>query len=253
MNQSPGTNAHAVVDVLNDAGPAGIVLVCEHASCSIPDDLDNLGLDGPALTSHAACDIGAFGVAKTISAQLDAPLVFSKISRLVYDCNRPPEAPDAMPERSEAFDIPGNRHLTEHQKAGRISRYYRPFERQLEQTLADKPDPVLVTIHSFTPVYHGVRRDTEIGILHDDDRRLADAMLRCAGNHCDLETRRNEPYGPKDGVTHTLRRHALAQGRLNVMLEIRNDLIADRDGQTDLAAMMSGWITDALTRVEHAA
>jgi predicted N-formylglutamate amidohydrolase len=94
---------------------------------------------------------------------------------------------------------------------------------------------VLVTVHSFTPVYFGQPRDGALGILHDDDPRLADAMLKAASAAGLEGVRRNYPYGPQDGVTHTLRKHGLTRQIANVMLEIRNDLITDADGQAEWA------------------
>ncbi len=113
MDQPGSEMMREVVAVTNPAGRSDIVLVCEHASRSIPAELNGLGASQDTLQSHAAWDIGAAAVAEAMSAQLDAPLVASRISRLVYDCNRPPDAVDAMPEQSEIHAIPGNRHLSE--------------------------------------------------------------------------------------------------------------------------------------------
>ncbi|MEO0931911.1 MAG: N-formylglutamate amidohydrolase [Pseudomonadota bacterium] len=168
---------------------------------------------------------------------------------MVYDCNRPPEAASAMPERSEDTDIPGNANLTTKQRQIRVERYYRPFEALLSETLERHPvPPVLVTIHSFTPVFHGQRRTVEIGVLHDRDSRLADALLHVASGY---DVQRNAPYRPEDGVTHTLCRHGLARGILNVMIEIRNDLITAPDQCAAMAATLEGWLTAALDLVAH--
>lgn len=250
MNHTQQTEEDAVVEVLNAAGTSDIVLVCEHASAFIPPALNNLGLSGEALTSHAVWDPGAKAVACEMARQLDAPLVASKVSRLVYDCNRPPDAPSAMPAQSEVFDIPGNRHLTKNERNDRTTMYYAPFRDRVEQVLAAKPDPILVTIHSFTPVYQGTRREVEIGILHDRDTRLADAMLDVTADHIPHVIRRNDPYGPADGVTHTLKEHALPQGRRNVMIEIRNDLIDTPDRQNEMATLMSRWVSAAVAQTQ---
>ncbi|WP_282059874.1 N-formylglutamate amidohydrolase [Roseobacter litoralis] len=246
MNQTQQMNNDAVVEVLNASGASDIVLVCEHASAFIPTALNDLGLSAEARHSHAAWDPGAKAVACEMARQLDAPLVASKVSRLVYDCNRPPDAPSAMPERSEVFDIPGNKNLTRNDRETRVARYYTPFHDRLKQVLSTKPDPVVVTIHSFTPIYQGIQREVEVGILHDQDTRLADAMLEAETGT--FVTRRNDPYGPADGVTHTLKEHALPQGRRNVMIEIRNDLIETADAQTSMAIQMSRWVADAVTQ-----
>ncbi|MCB9948379.1 MAG: N-formylglutamate amidohydrolase [Rhodospirillaceae bacterium] len=246
----------AVVEVTNPSGAGDVLLVCEHASNFIPPDLGNLGLDDGALASHIAWDPGALAVAQAMSRTLDAPLVAMRVSRLVYDCNRPPEAASAVAEDSEIYRIPGNTGLDAAQRLARADRLYRPFCRTLATCLdsaSRRRPPVLVTIHSFTPVYHGTPRTVEIGILHDADARFADAMLRLAAADGDRLVRRNEPYGPEDGVTHTLAAHALPRGLLNVMIEIRNDLVASSGDQQAMAARLSRWVAGALAALRGAA
>ena len=172
-------------------------------------------------------------------------MVAGTVSRLVYDCNRPPEAPSAIPERSERFDIPGNRGLTERQRAARVEAVYRPFEQALEHLLDARGSGVLVSVHSFTPVFNGAPRTVELGIVHDEDARVADAMLSLATDMTTLRAERNAPYGPEDGVTHTLIRHALPRRWLNVMLEIRNDLIATPPDQERVARQLHALIDRA--------
>ena len=250
MNHSQVSKSDAVVEVLNAEGSAPVVLVCEHASKHIPDRFEHLGLTVAARTSHAAWDPGALAVAENMSQQLAAPLVASRVSRLVYDCNRPPDAADAMPARSEVIDVPRNAGLTDAQRAERIKAFYAPFKAAVTRTLDAKTDPTLVTVHSFTPVYHGVPRSVEIGLLHDTDTRLTDAMLSCAAAHTACVVERNAPYGPQDGVTHTLKEHALPYKRPNVMIEIRNDLIATATAQNEMAKMLSAWLTDAMAKTD---
>lgn len=220
------------------------MLVCEHASARIPPEFQDLGLDRSDLDSHIAWDPGAYETAKGLSAALDAPLVYSTVSRLVYDCNRPPDAADAMPACSEDTSIPGNTNLTSSDRQSRIARYYQPFEALLYETLDDRPGvTALVTVHSFTPVYRGQARSVEVGILHDRDSRLADALLQVA---LGFNIQRNAPYGPEDGVTHTLRHHALPRDILNVMIEIRNDLIASSEQCARMADTLADWVSRAL-------
>ncbi|MGY9046010.1 hypothetical protein P775_25145 [Puniceibacterium antarcticum] len=231
-------------------GSSAVVLVCEHASAFIPEGLKGLGLSEADRLSHAAWDPGAMAVAERMAAELDAVLVASNVSRLVYDCNRPPEAPDAMPAQSEVIVVPGNADLSEADRAERARRYYAPFRAALAQEVATVAAPVIVTIHSFTRVFHGQPRTVEIGVLHDSDTRLADAMLDSAARHTLLNVQRNAPYGPEDRVTHTLREHALPGGHPNVMIEIRNDLIATEAQQQSIAAMLAGWVREALETVQ---
>lgn len=246
MNQQNDRADIRSVEVMNAQAASSIVLVCEHASSHVPAQFGDLGLSDAALNSHIAWDPGALSLATKLADHLDAVLIASNVSRLIYDCNRQPEAADAMPARSEVFDIPGNSKLSTSDKAARVARYYTPFRDAVAKTLAAKTTPVLITIHSFTPIYHNVPRDVEIGVLHDADSRLADALLARA-RQLPHKVARNEPYGPDHGVTHTLRSHALPGGHLNVMLEVRNDLIADEVAQTGMAEKLAPWIAEALT------
>jgi len=244
------SDSQSVVDVINPQGKSDIVLVCEHASAFIPPEFHDLGLSPAARYSHIAWDPGALGVAQAMSAGLDAPLVVQHVSRLVYDCNRPPDAPGAVPEVSEIFPVPGNTGLTPTQRRDRAERFYVPFRDTtaafISARIAAGRPPVIVTIHSFTPVYQGVSREVEIGILHDADSLLADAMLAPRAAHAGHVVRRNDPYGPADGVTHTIIVHGVSRGLLNVMIEVRNDLISDAQSQQHYADLLTGWVTAAL-------
>lgn len=236
------------VNIYNACAKHPVVLVCEHASAFMPERFNQLGLTDAASASHVAWDPGASAVAHHLADELNAVLVESTVSRLLYDCNRPPESSTAVPVQSEIYPIPGNENLTEQSRNARAQEFYFPFEQTLAQTLADHPStPILVTIHSFTPIYHGRQRTVEIGILHDSDQRLADAILHSAQPYADqFNVQRNQPYGPKDGVTHTLLRHGVQNRLLNVMLEIRNDLIATSASQQSVASRLRRWIDTAL-------
>ncbi|MBZ0216689.1 MAG: N-formylglutamate amidohydrolase [Fimbriimonadaceae bacterium] len=246
-----------VAEILNPAGSGDFLIVCEHASHFIPPNLNNLGLDGDVLKSHIAWDPGALSVAAKISVALDAPLVAQRVSRLVYDCNRPLEAESAIPAKSERYQIPGNIGLTDASRRARHETFYLPFRDKLTGCLQQKIDsgyaPALVTVHSFTPVYQGRRRDVEIGVLHDADSRLADSFLKITEPDAPFIIRRNEPYGPADGVTHTLAAHAMPRGLLNVMFEIRNDLITDETSQRDIATWLSENLLWACNAAREAA
>jgi predicted N-formylglutamate amidohydrolase len=175
-------------------------------------------------------------------------LIAGAVSRLVYDCNRPPDALDAMPARSEVIDVPGNVGLSQIDRDARVEKYYDPFRATVSCAMAGVAHPILVTVHSFTPIYHGKQRNVEIGVLHDSDTRLADAMLATANAHTAARVDRNQPYGPEHGVTHTLKEHALSAGHLNVMLEIRNDLLGTTTHQKAIGEMIAEWICAAVSK-----
>lgn len=237
------------VTVSNRSGSYPMLIVCEHASNHIPKQFSDLGLDVGQLQSHVAWDPGARLVAAHLSQSLNAPLITSEISRLVYDCNRPFDDLSSIPEKSETTVIPGNARLAETERRQRFELCYQPFEEAVRKQLDDmSPSPALLTIHSFTPVYLGKKRDVEFGILHDSDRRFADALLQLAAAHLDLNIRRNEPYGVADGVTHTLKVHGVSSGILNAMLEIRNDLLKSHQQCVGIAEKLSRLVDEALAR-----
>lgn len=246
LNEAEGS----CVSIERRDGKSPLLLICEHASRTLPARYGNLGLSAEALESHIAWDPGALAVAQGISAALDATLVSQRFSRLIYDCNRPPEAPGAMPEKSEIYPIPGNEDLDSAERKARTAALYIPFHNAVRELIAERKargqDTVIVTIHSFTPVFNGKPRAVELGILHDADSRLADGILSAAADAPLYKTERNEPYGPQDGVTHTLILHGVSNGLRNAMIEVRNDLIRDDAGQGVMADYLSGLFQQCL-------
>lgn len=236
-----------VVTVLDGDKAAPLIFVCEHASHYIPYEYRNLGLDDELLKSHIAWDPGAKELTYLLSQVFKAPAILSEISRLIYDCNRPPEAHDNMPSRSEKYAIPGNENLSDAERQSRIDNYYEPFKQSVSDIISEQMiAPMLVTIHSFTPQYHDRPRDVEIGILCDADSRAADAMLSISSQIDHYKIERNQPYGPEDGVTHTLKEHGIKNGLPNVMIEVRNDLLRSEDQLEDIAHALTLLIKQAL-------
>lgn len=233
--------------VVNADGRSPFVLVCEHASNRLPRRLGSLGVPASELERHIAWDLGAEQVARRLSRLTDAPLVLQRYSRLAYDCNRPPDSADAMPEISETTAIPGNRNLSPADKLARIGEIYRPFHAAVAELLDGRAAAgvrsLMVSIHSFTPVYKGERRVVELGILFDRDQRLPERLMPCFAT---VDARYNEPYGPGDGVLHTLNLHAAPRGLAHAMIEIRNDFLSDERGQ-------AGWAERLAASFAHSA
>lgn len=225
------------VEVINPSGVGRVLLLCEHASNHIPARYNGLGLDDKDTMSHAAWDPGARDLGIILATELDAAFVSGCVSRLVYDCNRPPSAKSAMPEKSELIEIPGNRNLSEADRIERVETVYTPFCAKVSEALSTRAAPplALVTIHSFTPIYYGETREVEIGLLHDSDSQMVDLMLEEAARLPHRNIQRNAPYGPEDGVTHSLKLHGIQNGLPNVMIEIRNDLLKTPEGIRTIA------------------
>ena len=235
-----------VVQVHNRDGKGQVVLICEHASNHIPLEFADLGLADDDRASHAAWDPGALELSRHLSGALDSVLIAGGVSRLVYDCNRPPDAPSAFPQKTELIEVSGNRDLSEAEKMRRTALVYEPFCTVVSDAIDMRgPDIIVVTVHSFTPIYFGRPRAVELGLLHDSDSRLVDAMLENIPQIPHRVVERNAPYGPEDGVTHSLQRHALSRGLQNVMIEVRNDLLTS-------PAMIAQIAQEILTLLEPA-
>ncbi|THD81434.1 N-formylglutamate amidohydrolase [Aliigemmobacter aestuarii] len=239
---------------VENAGAGGrVVLVCEHASNTIPAAWGDLGLTEAQRHAHIAWDPGALGLARGLMRRLDAVLVHAPVSRLVYDCNRAPDMAGAMPARSEVHDIPGNQSIGPAERHRRTQAIYLPFHDALHGCIAGRIAlglaPVMVTIHSFTPVYFDQPRAVEFGVIHDHDPTLARAVVEVARERTGLRTELNAPYSAADDVTHSLRLHATPYALQNVMLEIRNDLIATPAAEEAMAEILAPVLTEALARI----
>ncbi len=174
---------------------------------------------------------------------LDAALVEAGVSRLAIDCNRPLDAPDLIPEVSETTCHPRQRRADRRRIAPSASRCpgslsTTPSRRLVDERVAAGRETWLVSIHSFTPVYKGVARPWEIGIIHDDDERLSAPLIGELEALKRFTVGDNEPYSPADRVYFTLERHARSRGLPCAMIEIRNDEIADAAGQAKWAELL---------------
>lgn len=205
------------------AGRGKFLIVGDHASNSVPRHLGNLGLSEAALEHHIAWDVGTLPLAHALSEALDAEAIISNVSRLVIDKNRRLDQPGLMPDVSDAVPIPGNRALTSEQIQARIDAYYHPYHAALAASVARKVDPILLSLHTFTPVMDGFERPWECGFLYNKDNRLA-AKAIMHFKSLGFVVGDNEPY-PGNVYNATMDRHAEAFGHPYLMIEIRNDLL----------------------------
>jgi predicted N-formylglutamate amidohydrolase len=223
----------------NVAGRSPFLLTSDHYGRTIPRRLGDLGLPADELTRHIAWDIGIAGVADALSQDLDAHLIAQRYSRLVIDCNRPPDARSSIPRISEATVIQGNEGLTQEATATRRRQIFDPYHRRIAEVidarLRDGAATVLVSLHSFTPVYAGIARPWHIGTLYHRDTRLPPLLLKWLRAEPDLVVGDNEPYAVSDETDYTIPVHGETRGLMNTGIEIRQDLIAEPAGQRQWA------------------
>jgi predicted N-formylglutamate amidohydrolase len=223
----------------NAAGRSPFLLTCDHYGRLIPQALGDLGVPASEMERHIAWDIGIAGVAAGLSKRLDAHLIAQRYSRLVIDCNRPPCAASSIPVISEATAITGNEGLTRAAAEARRQSIFDPYHRRIaeviDRRLREGILTVLVSLHSFTPVYAGVARPWHIGTLYNRDTRLPPLLLRLLRAEGDLVVGDNEPYAVSDETDYTIPVHGEVRGLMNSGIEIRQDLIADQAGQKQWA------------------
>lgn len=216
--------------------PGRWLVTCDHAANTVPDAINggDLGLPPTDMERHIAYDIGAAGVSKALAQQLDSPVILSNFSRLVIDPNRGEDDPTMLMKLYDGTIIPANRHADATERERRLELCYRPYH-TAQAKLAARPRTVHLSIHSFTPQLRGrPPRAWEIGILYARDTRLAFPLMQALRADGTLTIGDNEPYSghlPGDSVE----RHALDFNRPNVLIELRNDLIATPKGQQDWA------------------
>ncbi len=238
--------------MVNGQGRSKVMLVCEHASNHIPARYAGLGMIDSAKISHAAWDPGAQAVSERLSTLLDAPLVISTVSRLVYDCNRPPTSTGAIRAVSEQIVVPGNASLTTIEQIERVETVYQPFTQIVSDTISSfETKPILVTIHSFTQTHNDQTREVDIGIIHDADAHLAKAMIELSNAEMDLKFALNEPYSKADEVAHTLELHGTKNSLINVMIEVCNDRIETAEQQDAIAQMLADLLSASLAKLNE--
>jgi len=237
----------------NAGGRSPFLFTSDHFGRQIPKPLGDLGLPEGELVRHIAWDIGIAGVAERLSRLLDAHLIAQCYSRLVIDCNRPPHVASSIPLLSEATTIPGNEGLSRTDAEMRRREIFDPYHRHIDavidQRLHNKRPTILVSLHSFTPVYAGVARPWHIGTLYHRDRTLPPLLLSALRAEGDLVVGDNEPYAVGDETDYTIPVHGEARGLINTGIEIRQDLIADEIAQqrwADRLARILGAIGETL-------
>jgi predicted N-formylglutamate amidohydrolase len=237
----------------NAAGRSPFLLTCDHYGRLIPRLLGDLGLPENELTRHIAWDIGIAGVAEALAKHLDAHLIAQRYSRLVIDCNRPPQAPSSIPRISEATTIQGNEGLARDALEARRQAIFDPYHQRIAEVIdrrsRDRVPTVLVSLHSFTPMYAGIARPWHVGTLYHRDTRLPPLLLKLLRGEPGLVVGDNEPYAVSDETDYTIPVHGEVRGLMNSGIEIRQDLIADQAGQkqwADRLARVFGEIETAL-------
>jgi len=223
--------------VVRPHGGSPYFLTCDHAGARVPHRLGSLGVSAADMERHIAWDIGAADVAIRLAAALDAFAILQTYSRLVIDCNRRPGIPASIVRISESTRIPGNEVVTVEEAATREREIFRPYHdricTELDMRRARRRPTILISVHSFTPRFHGNQRPWHAGVLYNRDARLAIELLRRLRTDPGLVIGDNEPYSVGDTTDYTIPEHGERRGLLHVGIELRQDLISAEAGQIE--------------------
>jgi predicted N-formylglutamate amidohydrolase len=234
-------------EVLRRDAKGPFVILCDHASNHIPEELNALGLDPANLRRHIAWDIGAAGVARELSELLDSPAILCGTSRLVIDCNRHPGAIDLIPEVSDGTAIPGNQNLTEPAKQLRADRWFAPYHDEIEALLTARAKPFVLSIHSMTPILAGVPRPWQISLSSHTDRSIVEPLLETLRRPGDITVGDNQPYDLNPAFDYSIPFHAMRRSLPYLQIEFRQDEIADAKGQAAWAQRLAAALPRVLT------
>jgi predicted N-formylglutamate amidohydrolase len=220
--------------ILHEHGAAPALLICDHASRAFPRGMGRLGLPELPSWQHMAWDIGAGELTRGLASALDAPAVLAGYSRLVVDCNRRTDDPEAFRAESDGWAIPGNASLTEFERRVRLACFFDPYHEAIAAMLADFRRrgvvPMVVSVHTFTPQLAGVARPWHVGVLWDKDaasaRRLIGGLREVDG----LVVGDNEPYSGKHPSDYSIDHHAEQAGLPHVCIEVRQDALESPAG-----------------------
>jgi predicted N-formylglutamate amidohydrolase len=243
----PSSAASPFVVIDGDA-TGGIILLCDHASNAVPQSYARLGLPDDEFRRHIAYDIGAADVTRGLAERLRAPAILSTFSRLLIDANRGEDDPTLIMRLSDGAVVPGNAHVDAGERARRIALFHAPYhaaiDAAIDRSLAAGSVPMLVSLHSFTPVWRGTARSWHAGILSDRDRRLAEALIAGLSADPALHVGDNEPY--RGALANDcLYRHGTGRGLAHALIEIRQDLIGDEAGVAGWVARLSPILAEA--------
>lgn len=242
----------AAVAVETAKGIAPFLLLCDHAGQAIPQRLGDLGLPAGEIDRHIGWDIGALGVSRHLSRQLDTTLIHQRYSRLVIDCNRTPGIASSIPQVSELTPIPGNVGIPAEQSLAREHEIFLPYHRTIADTLDERQraglPTAVIAMHSFTPVFKGSTRPWQVGLLFNRHPEFALLLAELLREEGDLDVGINEPYAMTDATDYTLPVHAERRQLPYVGIEIRQDLIADQQGQQNWAKRFARLLPQAWHR-----
>jgi len=229
---------------------APFVLTCEHARGQLPPGVRASRADRAVLRTHFGWDIGAWGLTREIARRLGTGATGGRWSRLWIDLNRPAGDPMLVRRDVEGHALSWNAGIDEREidrrYGGTHTTYHQEIDREIAHRLSRDVRPVLLAIHTYTPVWNGRPRGFDAGVLYDENRREA-TILVAALRRSGLEVRYNQPYSGKRGLMYSIDRHGRHHRLPCLELEINQGLLTSARREAVLARVVAG----GLREIEH--
>lgn len=229
MAVSPASPDDAVEIIGPGVGREPLILTCEHASRRVPRPLRSSAADREILASHWGYDIGAATVTREVVRRTGSLALLARFSRLVCDANRHAEDATWIRREVEGQVLSFNARVDAAEIGRRRRRYYEPYHHAVDEVLrrrlAAGGDVLLLSVHSFTPVFGEDRRDMEVGVLFNDHAAVAQRLERALAA-TGLRAALNEPYSGRQGMMFAAQRHGTIHNVVYLEIELRQDLLA---------------------------
>lgn len=236
-----------------DGGDAPVFIFVDHASNAVPPAYDDLGLPVDILATHIGWDIGAGALGLALAKRMRAKALFCQFSRLLIDPNRSLDKPDLVPSEADRIPIPGNQDMQAAERHHRIECFHQPYHEQLElaldQICRDHQDPLIVSVHSFTPRLLGdaQMRPWHVGLLWREDEDSAQKLMRRLREDAGYTVGDNQPYDARV-FNYSVDRHVGPRGLRHVTLEVRQDLVSNEADVDRVAGKLGPALTSLLAK-----
>lgn len=232
--------------VRGGAGDAPVLLTCEHASNRLPDGWSWADEDRWLVNTHWAVDLGIGAITKELAAAIDATAVLARFSRLLIDANRAPTDADLCRKVADGREVALNRGIGPDEVARRLATYHQPFHDAVDRELTGRAGNLVLSMHSFTPVYEGgPPRWMELGVLFDEEEELAVRCAEVLRGH-GFVTALNEPWSGKGGLMFSPRGHAMRHGWRALEVEVRQDLAVNPGYRRRIVDAVAGMVRTAV-------
>lgn len=225
------SDASETVVVLGDPSTAPIWIIADHAGNALPNGM-GLGVPSTAMLDHIAIDLGVAEVAQMMCQGEGFAAIMGRYSRLLVDLNRDRHDPAAIPEASDGVVIPANI-LTPEEREARLAQYHDSYHAFIAALLAAHQPALILSLHSFTPALASDPKQVRpwhIGVLYNQQSAPSKRAIALLQEHTDWCVGDQLPYS---GVllNATMNRHAEANHIPYIGIEMRQDCVADAEGQ----------------------